>query len=57
MEADELGIGSTITMSQFRDIQEELNRRLLGDTVQDYIEEKYMMMMDNFGDDDDNFGF
>lgn len=57
MEADELGIGSTITMSQFRDIQEELNRRLLGDTVQDYIEEKYMMMMDNFGDDDDNFDF
>ena len=57
MEADELGIGSTITMAQFRDIQEELNRRLLGDTVQDYIEEKYMMMMDNFGDDDDNFGF
>jgi len=57
MEADELGIGSTITMSQFRDIQEELNRRLLGDTVQDYIEEKYMMMMDNFGDDDDDFGF
>jgi hypothetical protein len=30
---------------------------LLGDTVQDYIEEKYMMMMDNFGDDDDDFGF
>ena len=57
MEADELGIGSTITMAQFRDVQEELNRRLLGDTVQDYIEEKYMMMMDNFGDDDDNFGF
>jgi hypothetical protein len=57
MEADELGIGSTITMAQFRDVQEELNRRLLGDTVQDYIEEKYMMMMDKFGDDDDNFDF
>ena len=57
MEADELGIGSTITMAQFRDVQEELSRRLMGDTVQDYIEEKYMMMMDNFGDDDDNFDF
>ena len=57
MEADELGIGSTITMAQFRDVQEELSRRLLGETVQDYIEEKYMMMMDNFGDDDDDFGF
>jgi hypothetical protein len=57
LEADELGIGSTITMAQFRDVQEELSRRLLGETVQDYIEEKYMMMMDNFGDDDDNFDY
>jgi hypothetical protein len=57
LEADELGIGSTITMAQFRDVQEELSRRLMGDTIQDYIEEKYMMMMDDFGDDGDNFDF
>ena len=57
LEADELGIGSTITMAQFRDVQEEFSRRLMGETVQDYIEEKYMMMMDDFGDDDDNFGY
>ena len=56
LEADSLGIGSTVTMAQFRDIQEELSRRLMGDTVQDYIEEKYMLFMDSL-DDDDNFGF
>ena len=57
LEADELGIGSTITMAQFRDVQEEFSRRLMGETVQDYIEEKYMMMMDNYEDDGDNFGY
>ena len=46
MEADDLGINSTVTMAQFRDIQEEFNKRLLGEPVQDYIEEKYMMYMD-----------
>ena len=57
MEADELGIGSTISVQQFRDIREELNRRLLGDTVQDYIEEKCMMFMEEFDDDIDSFNF
>jgi len=46
MEADDLGINSTVTMAQFRDIKEEFSRRLLGEPVQDYIEEKYMMFMD-----------
>ena len=46
MEADDLGINSTVTMAQFRDIKEEFSKRLLGEPVQDYIEEKYMMYMD-----------
>ena len=46
MEADDLGINSTVTMTQFRDIKEEFSKRLLGEPVQDYIEEKYMMYMD-----------
>ncbi len=53
LEATDLGITQSITVTQFNRIKDEFERRLMGDSVLDYIDDKYFEFMDSDDDDDE----